>query len=847
MVLAIRLRSFFSNKVSVVAPEHGAAGVLPLMISTFGGALFLFTFYNVAQYTSARSAAEQAARRAARCLSPSDAECREQNVDPANNENAQDWYGYNPAQGPTTTLVDTYAYTGQVFYQNIGAQYNSYEVQTGNPVVMHTEKAVAPVRFYGLLNSYQLLRADLILQIRNRNTGAIKSCRLFEAVELPTGVQLDVPSHYTDTRWCSRHNTMSEISRADGCSDAQNGQWELLPNEYCRLSPPQRNQSDEPWLLLGGSPVCEGEPEAPYQEIPQSIEEVRQLAGPYFGGQAQPGTTGRAHVVTGKRQFVVIEVFSCNPDAFKEKLKSGIRTKDDLKRYFVSYPQRGFPGDERNPDLNGSAGQSAFIYQGAPGVSYLAQQNWTYFEWTRQAEGRRYLERKVCDWMTYDEVKARYPEFSNGEASRYESGSEFGSDVPTYTFYDAPSCLNTVTNDQSYTCPNRSIVGQTGSFRNCAGWEEEQERRESVYRRNVNNAIVRNNNQSWVSFETLPNDFSSEIEPYYSQAYASPAWEFSWSNSDFYGSAIINPLAVRDRLGYNPKQLLPQNQIPTVARTDDKLDPEVYQKLHNAIAYQEQVAAAGDIPYTIVPSKVLEPRTINGVWPFIRDSNGGAVSTVRPYVNSAVNGVGYDFDRNCSPDESCSSGNSFNSMEDALRHYAASVVPEVDIRNAVYRFEFSEQHTGVEFVDRSTSTSYPACTQFRTMCQKDIGDGNKIYIGNSVGMPDSCRNGTYVNCFADYQSGEIQAARYEENFVDEKAKMKAVAEVRKLMPAATLCEDASVPNCVTVNIQKADREVYVSVTFTAPLTTPFKEMISQDTLLVSANKREVIETERLVD
>ena len=67
------------------------------------------------------------------------------------------------------------------------------------------------------------------------------------------------------------------------------------------------------------------------------------------------------------------------------------------------------------------------------------------------------------------------------------------------------------------------------------------------------------------------------------------------------------------------------------------------------------------------------------------------------------------------------------------------------------------------------------------------------------------------------------------------------------MPNASLGDDLSVANCVNVDIQKIGKEIQVAVNFTAPLTTPFKEMLGQDTLTVTGRKKEIIETERLVN
>jgi hypothetical protein len=160
------------------------------MFSTLGGALFLFTFYNLTEYTAARSGAEQAARRAARCLSPSDPECKSVVPNGVAGNPIATWFGYQPSFGPTSVTVDTFRYTGEVTEDLYGAEYNSYEVNTANHQLVWEEEEVRPQRYVGLLNSYANLMADVSIYVAPVSGGPEKVCRLNGVVNLPAGIAL---------------------------------------------------------------------------------------------------------------------------------------------------------------------------------------------------------------------------------------------------------------------------------------------------------------------------------------------------------------------------------------------------------------------------------------------------------------------------------------------------------------------------------------------------------------------------------------------------------------------------------------------------------------------------------
>ncbi len=832
--------------------EKGAAGVLPLMVSTFSGTLFLFTFYNLTQYTAARSGAEQAARRAARCLSASDAECRDTVGNGLTDESqTQNWYGYLPTNGPTTIQVDKYTYNAQVFSSKFSASFNSYDVQTANPIVVHQEVRVKPTRFLGLLNSYQRLRADIEINVKNRVTNAEKSCFLKEAIELPAILDFNQPAIYFDPRWCAGHTSLANLAlTANNCADVNDGNWELNTGSsvnfsHCRLTlPAARSAGEVPWTQLGGDPVCDGDPEAPFAEIPQTEEDLNRGFESAYGSRTEPGSTGRAYPVTGTRQFVVVEVFSCDPEGFLTKLKNEIKDKDDLKKYFATESKIDVAGFKGKPDFDGSGGESSFVFSGGKNSSFIAEQFWTYFEWSRNADGLRHLERKVCNWVTFDQARSIYPEFSSGNTDSYVSGSSYGNDIPTLTFYDAPSCLKPEKQDVQFNCGNTTIFGQPGTLADCSGWSETESSLRSLYNLNLKKALAVNSDESWSSFENLPLGFSSDIKARYSANNSNSRWNFSWSDSEYQGVSIVNPAAIRAHNGVNPKFLPAQFEVDVYQRVDNQVDPNLEPRLKAAIS-QFQGHAGGPVSFKVIPKNNYRPIEISAIWPFIKDENGSAYPVTRPYINPEFNGSGFDYDLNCKPDNACEGSNHFETLEQLLRTHASGAIQGVDLRDPAYLFTFQETLVGHEFVTPDSTLSFPACTQYKTLCQDGVGGGSPIFIGVGSVMPDSCRNGQFLNCYPEYSNSHVATQNYKSTFLEDIAKLKALSEVRRLIPNAELCEDMSVPNCVNVGIEQVGKVIQVGVNFTAPLTTPFKEILGQDTLIVTARKEEIIETDRL--
>jgi hypothetical protein len=860
-----------------VANEKGAGGVLPLMFSTMGGVLFLFSFYNLTQFTAAKSAADQAARRAARCLSVSDSNESCRSIIPNNEQifTEAEWFGYPRMEGPGDVQLDLYRYAGNVYREEYGANYNSYEVNTGSHIVNWNEKRVRPHRFVGLLNSYARLRADVTQKFINRNTGEVRSCTLTNAVEVPFGLDFTENVSYINTDWCAGIND-SDWRRDPVCSNLDSG-WTPLTHQEdfltCVMNVPLPRQgedpnTDQPWLLLGGEPTCRDVPD----NARMNFEELNNFYDSRTNVQssAAPGQINRAFPVTNGRQFMVVTVFSCNPQAFMERLRNGIRNSREIINHFTTYPSieinhfLNAPGGDyqrnSNPDeLN------AFLYNSAPGMSFIAPQDWTYIEWYRHAGGAtRKLTREICEWVPYEEAIEKWEEFlpfGHPENPLSHSPSPSGVELlglPEYVFVDVPSCLQAdpvPSEVTQYTCGNITIAGQHGSFNQCAGWDQTESERTRTYQLNLQEVVSLNSNPIWSSYETLPLDgFETRITPQWSTEMGSSIWNFSWSRDIFMGMQILNPGAVRPRAGYNPKSLPNDETVKRYRKNSESLNQinERKKALLLAIINKEGVGSA-NLSEVIDPFSIFEEIQMGeervpivGIWPFIAEDGAGLlpVPQPRPYVTDPSSK--YDYNLDCQPTNYCGSTTQFQSIEEALRQYANPALPDVDLTDTSIDFYYSEQkdRTVTMAISELESGYYPACSQFKTSCDRAQRRGELTSLGTFSQIPGSCMRRDFLDCFPRYNASH-SLPQYEISTNYNAARMLALGEVRRLMPGATFCGEGATQNCVNVNINEFGNEARVEVSFVAPITSPFREILSSNVITVRANKRELIEIERL--
>jgi len=860
---------------------------LSLFFSTIGGALFLFSFYNLAEYTAARSGAEQAARRAARCLSPSDPECKSVVPDGITGTPNANWFGYQPSFGPTSVTVDTYRYTGEVTQEIYSAEYNSYEVQTAQHQIIWDEQEVKPQRFVGLLNSYANLMADVTIYVQPIAGGPEKECRLNNVVNLPAGIDFN-SSTYFDTRWCAGFLQGggllpgASIATASGCTDVTNGSWALSPgadraNSYCSLTIPKpRSVGDLPWLLLGGDPICDNSANSPSENIAQSVPELNQQFKDKGFKDPEPGDSQiRPFPITPSRQFLVVETFSCDPADFLSKLDTQVKTNASLKQFFKGSDSVALPRFDSLPfplkedfltNLADGTDANSFIYQGLSGVSFIGEEDWTYLEWSRQADGLRKLTREVCQWLPWEDAMRKWPELGaqydpvSGLRYRdivsgkkfYQSGNVYAPEIQATKFAKAPSCLSpTDSVVQPFVCANREIMGQAGAYPECSGWNTKRAQLETEYRENSNHALSLNGINEWRDFQDLPTDFSYEVIPRYDSGVTSPLWEFSWSGAQFRGKSIIVPTSIRAKGGQNPKILSSNLQVPQLKFISGDISQDTRSNLLEHIKLNEgnyTTEGWGTLLGTANFTKVQESAlALSGAWPFISDDAGAPVAQVRPYIGGANGNSPHDYNLDCTPEDDCEGAPLFTTIDEALRFYGNNA-PEVqgkgNLSDVNVQATFLEENAGNVTMTIDQARALPQCTAFSTTCGKG-SVGNPIGLGASNGPPASCLNGTFVNCYPQYGAGDVgqQSYRVDTNF--RMARDRALQEVRTLLPQAIECPQADTANCVAIDISEANGEVRVNVNFMAPLTYPFNSMLASDTLLISGSTTELLETERL--
>ncbi len=878
--------AFLLNRSKRVTGHQRGSASLSLLFSTIGGAVFLFSFYNLTEYTAARSGAEQAARRAARCLSPSDPECKTSSANGISGSVIADWYGYKASIGASSAIADVYRYTGSVSEERYSAEYSSYEVNTARHQVVWDEVEIRPSRFVGLLNSYANLKADITVYVQPTLGGAEKECRINGVVDLPAGIEFD-SSTYFDQRWCEgvvvggQLAPGSKIEQAAGCENITDGSWRLSAgasrgNSYCALTIPKpRVDGDSPWLLLGGEAVCDNSDKAPSEDIAQNFEELNQQYNSKGFGNPQPGDNNlRPFPITPSRQFLVVETYSCNPSEVLENLSTNVKSSASLVANFagsemLDLPRfRNLPPQLREDFLSNKLDlqdQNSFIYEGLKGVNLIAEQDWTYFKWSREADGLRRLDREVCLWLPWEEAVKKWPELAGKYDSRvskryretaegrlyYQSGNSIEPEVDSKTFAKAPTCLNPIpVAVEPFTCANREILGQAGSFKDCQGFNSKVENLEATYNSNLSLVSDSMKVSKQLNIEDFLEGFSLKVEPRFGGTIVEPRWEFSWSSNSFRGKAILAPSSLRARNGINPKQLPMDLEVSQLKFRDAHIRDSTRLELLKNIQSNEGNVEGDVNGEPIEPVNIMKVGesvlNVGGAWPFVADEEGRPAPQVRPYVGSRGTGSVYDYDLDCKPEKECSGSPNFSSIDDALRYYAnnsPSLAGKGDIVDPNIDIAFTEEYAGTVTMSIDQASGFPSCTSFLTTCGNGaVGVG--VSLGKGSAAPIECATGKYVNCYPRYLQGEVGQQNYQTSTNYQLAKDKAVSEVQKLLPLAVECVDVNQPNCVTVNIEEADGEVLVEVDFVAPLSYPFNTVLGTETLLVRGSSRELLESAR---
>ena len=151
------------NRPFAFSRRHLGSATLPAVLSTAAGVLFITGFLNFVRYLNAINAVEQAARIAARCVSPTDAECLTSQALSAvhDNEVHYRWYGI-PQRKWVSKTAKRFRYSAQMFEDTWEASFTAYRIhRVIEPGLMWRSYTIPLKSFVLPLNSYEYRYARL--------------------------------------------------------------------------------------------------------------------------------------------------------------------------------------------------------------------------------------------------------------------------------------------------------------------------------------------------------------------------------------------------------------------------------------------------------------------------------------------------------------------------------------------------------------------------------------------------------------------------------------------------------------------------------------------------------------
>ena len=128
---------------------------LAMIFTTSAGVLFLLLFLNLSRYVAARGAVREAARKTARCITPSDPECVSIDFG-SGSALSQQWFGYSSADAGRRAVdlfIPRYRYTAEMIEEVWQGSFNTYEIHRVNQPARLTHYEV-PLQRYRALGPY---------------------------------------------------------------------------------------------------------------------------------------------------------------------------------------------------------------------------------------------------------------------------------------------------------------------------------------------------------------------------------------------------------------------------------------------------------------------------------------------------------------------------------------------------------------------------------------------------------------------------------------------------------------------------------------------------------------------
>ncbi|MCB0324601.1 MAG: hypothetical protein KDD69_13555 [Bdellovibrionales bacterium] len=211
---------------------------------------------------------------------------------------------------------------------------------------------------------------------------------------------------------------------------------------------------------------------------------------------------------------------------------------------------------------------------------------------------------------------------------------------------------------------------------------------------------------------------------------------------------------------------------------------------------------------------------------------------------------GWDFNRDCTRDASCGAGGTtFESLEQMLRHYAASAIPEANDPHYVFEtaapVQVGIRHFGANTRAEAAQLDLPSCTPTRTICGGMVQEGSRLVsLGQSDAAPASCSDGTYHDCFAKPVGSAVTEAAFNRTLDMALAHEMGLRELQRIFPGAhgsPSCEPND-PGCASVDVEILSEErALVTVSYNMPLSFPLDAVLQRPLLPVRYQKEETLE------
>ena len=404
-----------SRKIRFLSSMRGSMSlqVMSVTVIVFG---FVSVSWDLSRYFVAKNAVQAASEASARCLLSGGGACEDSGA-LREADSTLPWYGY-----PAENEIEVSLYTKSLEVSIQGGAYQAeipVYLQNRERRNLELTKSIVPVTSYlGVLSSWAILRADIGISLRNIDSGEELVCVARDRVEVPWGIDFSLAETYFDERWCADIDFREVVESDPNCASLGDfSRYEVSPRSEwgasaCRLmlaggpeSIAATNRVENPWLLLSGEAVCDDEL-AGYQEASVlATSPIFSIPSSAPWGTSLPGERGRPYPISFERQYIKLEVPSCDPVSTLAELNASylLRGGDEAERLRLLENFSEELGLEESLEgiLNNSNG--FFSSSSSSTQIFSSLYSWTYLIWHRvlgiDAERTITLSRKICEWL----------------------------------------------------------------------------------------------------------------------------------------------------------------------------------------------------------------------------------------------------------------------------------------------------------------------------------------------------------------------------------------------------------------------------------------------------------------